>query len=303
MESLYLKTILAVLQVGSFSKAAATLCVTQSAVSHRVKFLEDRFACQLIDRSGAELIPTEAGRRLMKKAEQIILLEQELEEELLRLDKKLCFSICATATFGTTILPKVMKRFFLSQAEKVDLKVMLQAPLNIVNGLKCDDFDIGVIEHIGRLDFSGLKTFELPDDEMVFISAHEADQKVRQNPLTWLLQNCLITRIEGCSCRDLLSANLQKYGLNLSDFKSIVVYDDLRLTIDSVIEGGGIAFVSKALVNDYIKRGQLYEYRVNEFQHSRKVTIALKPNKLNDPHIQFFLGTMIEIFDTSQSPP
>lgn len=302
MDIEYLRTVVTVLQTKSFSKAAAALNVTQSAVSHRVKFLEDRFGCKLIDRSGAELVPTEAGRRLVKKAEQIIDLENELAKELSSGQLARKFSIGSTVAFGTNHLPKMLNRFFISRSETVDLKILIQTPKQLLEGLRNDQFDVVVIEYMDGLDFNGLKIFDLPDDELVFISQSLQGLEMQQSPIAWLLENTMITRVEGCSCRDVLTSNLQKCSLEISDFKNHVVCDDLRMTIDSVLAGRGIAFVSRPLIMDYLEKGMLCEYRVEGFQHNRKVAVVFKPGKSADANIQFFLNSVHEILENQALP-
>ncbi|MBF9058538.1 ArgP/LysG family DNA-binding transcriptional regulator [Rhodobacterales bacterium HKCCSP123] len=71
----------AVLRTGSFEGAAVQLGVTQSAVSQRVKGLEERFGSALIRRT-RPATPTEAGRRLLAHAEAVGLLEQDLLRDL-----------------------------------------------------------------------------------------------------------------------------------------------------------------------------------------------------------------------------
>ncbi len=56
----------AVTRNGSFTKAAAELNVTQSAVSHQIKNLEDYFCVKLLDRSGSSIVLTEEGEILYK---------------------------------------------------------------------------------------------------------------------------------------------------------------------------------------------------------------------------------------------
>jgi LysR family transcriptional regulator (chromosome initiation inhibitor) len=71
----------AVVREGSFERAARALHVTPSAVSQRVRLLEERVGCALVVR-GQPCVPTEAGRRLCQHADQVRLLEGELREAL-----------------------------------------------------------------------------------------------------------------------------------------------------------------------------------------------------------------------------
>ncbi|MCV6594888.1 MAG: ArgP/LysG family DNA-binding transcriptional regulator, partial [Silicimonas sp.] len=66
---------------GSFDAAASELSVTPSAISQRIKALEDRIGTSLINR-GSPCTATPAGLRIAKHAEDIGLLESQLAREL-----------------------------------------------------------------------------------------------------------------------------------------------------------------------------------------------------------------------------
>jgi len=76
-----LAALAAILATGSFDGAAATLNVTQSAISQRIRALEERMGTVLILR-GQPCLGTEAGLRLARHREDIALLEQALARDL-----------------------------------------------------------------------------------------------------------------------------------------------------------------------------------------------------------------------------
>ncbi|GAA0601705.1 LysR family transcriptional regulator ArgP [Caenispirillum bisanense] len=76
-----LAALAAVIRTGSFERAAQQLHVTPSAVSQRVKLLEERLGTILVVR-GAPCTGTAAGRRLCQHVEQVSLLESELRADL-----------------------------------------------------------------------------------------------------------------------------------------------------------------------------------------------------------------------------
>ena len=71
----------AVVRTGSFEAAASSLDVTQSAVSQRIKQLEEKVGSVLIVR-GRPCLATEDGLLLCQHAEQVALLRHELNEQL-----------------------------------------------------------------------------------------------------------------------------------------------------------------------------------------------------------------------------
>ena len=76
-----LSALAAVIREGSFERAAAALHVTPSAVSQRVRLLEERVGCALVVR-GLPCRPTDTGQRLCRHVDQVRLLEQELHGAL-----------------------------------------------------------------------------------------------------------------------------------------------------------------------------------------------------------------------------
>jgi LysR family transcriptional regulator (chromosome initiation inhibitor) len=78
-----LAAVAAIVREGSFERAARALNVTPSAISQRVKQLEERLGCVLIVR-GQPCTATETGRRLCRHVEQVGMLEQDLRTALPR---------------------------------------------------------------------------------------------------------------------------------------------------------------------------------------------------------------------------
>jgi LysR family transcriptional regulator (chromosome initiation inhibitor) len=81
-----LAAVAAVVREGSFERAARALNVTPSAISQRVKQLEERLGSVLIIR-GQPCTATDTGRRLCSHIEQVGLLEQELQSTLPKLSQ------------------------------------------------------------------------------------------------------------------------------------------------------------------------------------------------------------------------
>lgn len=71
----------AVIREGSFDRAARALHVTPSAVSQRVRQLEERMGCALVIR-GQPCRPTDTGRRLCQHVDHVRLMEQELQQAM-----------------------------------------------------------------------------------------------------------------------------------------------------------------------------------------------------------------------------
>ena len=81
----HLKTLVALRETGSLVEAAERLCLTQSALSHQLKELESRLECELFIRKSRPLRFSEAGKRLLVLADEVLLKVSDAERDLEKL--------------------------------------------------------------------------------------------------------------------------------------------------------------------------------------------------------------------------
>lgn len=280
MDIRYLNTLVTVVEFGSFSKAAKFLHLTQSAVSQRIKFLEESYSYTLFDRSAPTLSLTAAGEMVLEGARRIIGIEDSLRGKLKKINGRQKVSLCCTPTFGTVYLSGVLNRFILeSGGVPTDLNFLLHNPEQALEGILNKEFDISIVEHCPKADLSEFQTYELPEDELVFVTSPKLNLSSASHEIDSILKFCLFVRDEGCSSRQLLVRGLAEQGKSLDDFASVVTSDDLRLTRQTILAGGGIAFMSKSLVCEYLETGQMVEHYVKGFPQSRQRKILMEKGR------------------------
>lgn len=297
MESVYLRTLVEVVKAGSISKAADTLCVTQPAVSRRIKFIEEQYGYPLLDRSGQTLTATNAGKLVFEKAVKLLEIERELLSGLKSMRENKSIAFICTPTFGVVHLPKIMREFMMEYNDLADLSFMFDNPSKIVEALRDGMHDLAVVEHCESFDFSDLSTVALPGDEMIFASSPTlAVPAGTIDPEALFAQNIFV-RKEGCCSRTLLEGNLRAIGRELSDFKSFVVLDDLHMIIQLTREGRGMSFLSRELVQDQIDTGLMLEHRIEGFKHHRNRTMIIHGDcqQPNSP-LSFFINILTASF-------
>lgn len=275
MESLYLKTFIEVIKTGSISKASDVLCVTQPAVSRRIKCVEKHYGYALFDRSGPMLLLTKPGRVVFEKAVKLLNIERELLSffKSLRENKSIAF-VC-TPTFGTVHLPTIMREFMMEYSDLADLSFMCDNPAKIVEALQDGMYDLAVVEHCDCFDFYDLQTIALPGHDMIFASSPALAVPAGGTSPDSLFAHTIFVRKEGCCSRTLLESNLHAIGRELSDFRSCIVIDDLHMIIQMMREGRGLSFLSRELVQEEFNAGLLCEHRIDGFRHHRKRTLII----------------------------
>lgn len=299
MESIYLRTFVEVAKTGNLTRAADNLNVTPSAVSRRIKFIEEQYGYELLDRSGHVLVPTEAGTLVLEKAKQLIQIEKELLSGLTNIRKVPRFSFGCTPAFGIAHLPEVLRRFMLANADLGNLEFHFDMPENLVSGLKDNLFDLAVIEHCECLDLSGFATSPLPEDEMVFICPPQLFAQGNAVSIEDLFPQTLFSRKQGCCSRKFLDLNLQRIGRTAGEFAKIIVYDDLHIIIDSVLRGQGVAYISRSLVADRIAGGSLVPHHIPGFIDRKSRSFVLNDQIARDDVASRFAHELLSYFSLS----
>src|ERR671914_1231300 len=119
MDTRQLAAFCAVVEKRSFSQAAERLGVTQPAVSLQIRALEKRLGQMLLDRSGPRVEPTEAGWRLYRGAQRLLLLEEQLIEDVADGSGELRgeLAIGASTGPGAHLVPLLLCEFQLDHPE------------------------------------------------------------------------------------------------------------------------------------------------------------------------------------------
>jgi len=297
MKSEYLRTLVESIATGSFSKAAENLYISQSAVSRRIKFLEEQYGYSLIDRRGQVLTATEAGQIVIAKAEKMLRLENDLMNDLRVLSPKPGIIFCCTPSFGISYLPEIMKDFMLLKPDMPELKFFFEMPDKVVDGMRKGLYQVGVIEHNEDYDLAELETFELPGDDVVVVSSPQLAITEEEMPFERLACFDLYIRKEGCCSSKLLDYNMKKLGRDYAEFSRVIYYDDLHLIISSVLEGYGLAFISLSVVKKFVKEGALRTHRVTGFEHAYKRTLIVNNASASTRVLGYFIEGIKGVFN------
>src|ERR1700759_5287789 len=87
LDSRQLRAFSILARTGSFTAAARELHLTQSAVSHAIKALEEDVGCRLLDRTGKKATLTQSGEQLLQATEKILAEMVQVRGQLKQLGK------------------------------------------------------------------------------------------------------------------------------------------------------------------------------------------------------------------------
>jgi LysR family transcriptional regulator for metE and metH len=163
LETRDLRLVLAVADSGGATRAARSLALSQSAVSHQLKNLEERLGQSVFEREGRGLKITQAGERLLALAREVLPPIAEAEREIRRglRARRVELRVASQCYTAFHWLPRALIALS-EQHPEVDLAVLDRAPANVFGALLADELDLALC--IDRV--------ELFSDELVLAVPH-----------------------------------------------------------------------------------------------------------------------------------
>jgi DNA-binding transcriptional LysR family regulator len=140
-----LRTFVAVIDNGGFTRAAERVGRTQSTVSLQIKKLEDSLGKRVFERDGRELLLTSEGEILLNYARQLLHLADEARSRLLEPDVEGTIRLGTPEDFATVYLPDVLAQFT-REHPRVALEVNCNFSFNLLEGFSKGEYDLILVK-------------------------------------------------------------------------------------------------------------------------------------------------------------
>jgi DNA-binding transcriptional LysR family regulator len=250
-----LSAFLIVAREGSFTKAAAKLGISQSALSYTIKELEARLRLRLLTRTTRSVSPTAAGERLLRHVAPRI---EEIEAELAalgELQEKPSGTIRITATEYATnavLLPKLAKLL----REYPDIKVEIISDYGLTD-IVTQRFDAGVRdgEQVAK-DMIAVRIG--PDARMAVVGApsYFRNRPEPNKPPQLVEHNCINLRLP--THGGLYSWEFEKGSREIKvRVEGQLFFNTTTQMLHAALAGLGLAYLPEGLVQPHINRGRL----------------------------------------------
>ncbi|MBW2344117.1 MAG: LysR family transcriptional regulator [Deltaproteobacteria bacterium] len=283
-----------VVELESFSKAAAAVFLAQASVSERIANLENMVGTRLLDRLGRQVVPTKAGELLYKHA--VLLLDMKktasLEMQEFLGIKRGEILIGGSTIPGEYILPKVIGRF---REKYPHVSAMLTiADTGEIERLVLEGaLDLGVIG--SRSTHRSLIQHELWKDELVLavpVQHRLARKKVVS--LEELIEEPFILREVGSGTLRIMEDYLQGSRSRGSSSLNVVSRLGTSTAVKEGIKAGlGISILSSRAVETEIKVGILKALKVKGLSMSRSFYLIRDKRRIASPLCQAMLDFLL----------
>lgn len=245
----------AVARAGSFTKAAAQLGVSQSALSHTIRALEERVGLRLLTRTTRSVSPAEAGERLLTTIGPRI---DEIEEEVAALSDfrdKPAGNIRITAaehSARTVLWPKLAT--FLP--DYPDIKIEILVSYGFVD-LAAERFDAGV--RLGDQIAKDMIAVRIaPDLKMAVVASpgYFSKRAAPATPQELASHDCINLRL--ATHGGLYAWEFEKDGHALNvRVEGQLVFNGSPPMLQAALDGFGLACVPEDMAREHIAQGRL----------------------------------------------
>lgn len=250
-----LTAFLAVAREESFTRAAAKLGVSQSALSHTVRALEERLGVRLLTRTTRSVSPTEAGERLARTVGPRL---DEIEAEIAALsdlrDKPAgTIRITAGEHAADAILWPALAKFL---PDYPDIKVEIIVDYSLTD-IVAERYDAGVRlgEQVAR-DMIAVRI--APDMRMAVVGspAYFATRPKPRTPQDLTTHNCINLRLP--TYGGLYAWEFEKAGRELKvRVEGQLVFNTSALRMNAVLAGLGLAYLPEEQLTAQLADGRL----------------------------------------------
>jgi DNA-binding transcriptional LysR family regulator len=286
-----------VAELGSFSRAAEALFLTQPTVSEHVRALEDELGLTLLDRLGRGAAPTRAGQLLLGYARRMLALGREARQAMDQFQGRMSGELVVGGSTipGEYVLPAFIGTFK-GKYPDISICLLIGSSGQVLQWLEEGRVEVAMVG--APPTQRGLEAREIMADELVIVVAADHPWAGRQTvTLAEVRAEPLLVRERGSGTRDALERAVAGVGLGLSAFRIVGEMGSTQAIKQGVRAGVGIALISRRAVTDECRAKLVACLHVEDLKVERAFYLVTNRDRTRSPLAEAFVH-----FVESQAP-
>lgn len=280
----------------SFSRAADAIYLTQPTISAHINSLEKEVGIKLIDRSGKDIEPTEAGKLFYEHAVNLMNIRDTAVFSLSSYNNSLKgkIEIAASTVPSQSILPRLIKNFSVLYKE-ISFAVTQMDSEDVASAILEKKYEIGMIGT--KIENSKLQCQKLIEDKLVLITPNTGNYAAIDTDVISvkeMLKESFIIREAGSGTRREFERIVEKSNLPVSSIKILAQMNSTEAIKQSVSMGLGVSIMSKLSVQDYVRCGLLKAFDIEGLDLSRAFHVVHLANRPLSPLSSLFLKFLFQ---------
>ena len=234
----------------SFTEAAQRNYLTQSAVSHHLKALEEKFGHRLVERGRQQVRLTRAGVLVLEASQDILRRYEQLEHALKEPTSEVVgrLRVGSIYTVGLYDLPRYTATF-LKRYPKVDLLLTYLKDIEVYEAVLTDRIDVGIVDYPKPHPQLAISLFKKERIVLIVPPKHPWATKKQLRLAQLHGQPFIVPQAEFP-----VDEIFRKTDIRV---KVVHAFDNIEITKRAVEVGLGLALVPRITVVDEVQRGRL----------------------------------------------
>lgn len=278
MFDFYLKVFISVAKMNSFTRAAEFLNLSQPAVTHQIKNLENRFKTKLFNRDQNKIYLTKSGQVLLKYAENIDLLYQKAMQEILKINNQVAgdVHIGAASLLGKYLLPRILGSFKKTYPD-VNLSMLVGNSKEILEFLENGIIELAIMSE--PIPYKNLVAFPFYRDRLTVV-VHPTHPWCKKKEITVvdLSKEDFISREVGSGTREVCLKSLESVCRG-EKLKPVMVLGSTEAIKMAVIGEMGFSILSRLAIRSEVELGLLKEIHLKDVDMVRDFFVVFKSEK------------------------
>ncbi len=268
-----LRTLLTLLSVGSYTKTADALHLTQPAVSHQIKQLEQEYGIQIFRKGKKGLNPTPEGEILIKYARRVQALDQGVRQELEDSRRHLRrLSVGITTTLGEYLVSQIFVDYC-NEHPEVSINIYSDSLNHLHTMLSLYQLDLIIVE--GAIQSESYVNVLLDTDFLCLAVSPQHPFATRTAvTLQELKRERFILRTQSAGTRTLFEEALLRQGENIRDFNIVIETDNITTIKELVSAGLGVTVMAHSACRQEERAGKLSLVPVENMNMPREINIV-----------------------------
>ncbi len=273
MIDIRIKTLLAVVEQGSFTKAAKQLSLTQPAISHHISALESELDKKIFIRGKSELKLTPDGELIVKYARRMNALNDKLQGELAGGDRRLSsVRIGITHTAESNLITEVLAKYG-REGDGASITIITEPITNLYSMLENYELDLAIVD--GKPSGKELRSLMLDTDYLVCVLANENPlAKHEMVTLRELRKEKMILRLPSSATRIQFEQQLERIGESITDFDIMLEVDNIATIKDLIRKNLGVSILAKSACMDEFMKGKITVLPIENLSMIRETNIV-----------------------------
>jgi DNA-binding transcriptional LysR family regulator len=247
LNTFHLRTFLTIVDAGSYSAAAATLHMSQPAVSQQIRALEEQLGeIRLFRRVGKRMVPTHAGEELLAVARDLVQMAERAEQNILALKGQVAGRIVVgcTPSSGERLLPRLLAGFH-TQFPAVSLELSVAPADELLDALGERSVALALVEEQQRR--RGIELTPMGGEVLTLLAptGHPL-LKQEQVPPGVLRDVPLALPRSGSPMRRAIEESLRRRGVAVVDLRPVLETDSVTALLYAARAGLGLVFVPRS---------------------------------------------------------